>query len=252
MKHVFAIIIVAIIGVFIVGALYFADDGALGFNAYGDVDLTQRVSQGYIDKNVTEDNAEVIFGQSKDLESGSANYVTSIVVNYRSFDTLGEITVLFVSALGVGLLLSGKRKKQAFAHEPNFILKYGARIVFGVMVVFGVYMFTHGHLTPGGGFPGGSIIAAAILLLYIADNEFRVKLKTLKATESIAGSLYVIIGLLGVVIAGYFLQNFLPTGTVGDVISAGIIPIVYILIGLKVGSELASVMDSFLTQEVQG
>ena len=119
------------------------------------------------------------------------------------------------------------------------------------MILFGVYMFTHGHITPGGGFPGGSIIAASILLLYMADNDFRAKFTSLKVTEGVAGSLYVIVGLLGIIIGGYFLYNFLPTGTVGDVMSAGIIPIVYILIGLKVGSELSSVVDSFLTQEVE-
>ena len=177
--------------------------------------------------------------------------VTSVVVNYRSFDTLGEVTVLFISAFGVGLLLSGKRKRQMFAHEPSFILKHGARVVFGIMMVFGIYMITHGHLTPGGGFPGGTIIAAAILLLYIADNEFKTKLNTFKVTEGLAGSLYVIIGLLGIAIGGYFLVNFLPTGTVGDLLSAGLIPIVYILIGLKVGSEISGVVAGFATEEVE-
>ena len=214
--------------------------------------MESRVSDKYINKSVNGDNGEVVFGKSADLEAGSANIVTSVVVNYRSFDTLGEVTVLFISAFGVGLLLTGKRKRQKLMYKPNFILKQGARIVFGIMVIFGVYVFTHGHLTPGGGFPGGAIIAAAILLLYLSDDEFRVKLKGMKAAEGTAGSLYVIIGLLGIVFAGYFLQNFLPTGTVGEVISSGVIPIVYILIGLKVGSELSSVVDAFLTEEVEG
>ncbi|HOO43674.1 MAG TPA: cation:proton antiporter, partial [Bacillota bacterium] len=61
--------------------------------------------------------------------------------------------------------------------------------------------------------------------------------------------LFVIIGLLGLVFATYFLQNFLPSGTVGDLLSAGIIPVIYILIGLKVGSEIAGIIDNFLTEE---
>ena len=64
--------------------------------------------------------------------------------------------------------------------------------------------------------------------------------------------MYAIRSYYGIVFAGYFLQNFLPTGTVGEVISSGVIPIVYILIGLKVGSELSSVVDAFLTEEVEG
>ena len=252
MKQIVAILLTAAIGFFVFTGLYTEESGAFKFTQYGNADVQQRVSDSYIRKNVTENNTQVVFGESKDLESGSANYVTSIVVNYRSFDTLGEITVLFIAAFGVGLLLSGNRKRLSSEYEPNFILRYGARFVFGIMVIFGVYMFSHGHLTPGGGFPGGSIIAAAMLLLYLADNEFREKVAAVKVTEGLAGSAYVIVGLLGLALGGYFLSNFLPTGTVGTLISAGIVPIVYILIGLKVGSELSTVVDSFLTQEVQG
>jgi multicomponent Na+:H+ antiporter subunit B len=49
--------------------------------------------------------------------------------------------------------------------------------------------------------------------------------------------------------ADYFLQNFIPVGTVGSLLSAGIIPIIYVLIGLKVGSEISGVIDNFLTEE---
>lgn len=269
MKQAVAILLVLALGAFIFLALYFADETPLKFTPYGEADVSARVSQGYIDKNVTAPNVPagladmeaaaedepaiaektaVIFGETKDAETGSANMVTSVVVNYRSFDTLGEVTVLFVSALGVSLLLSGRRRQQS-AYEPSFILKHGSRIVFGIMMVFGVYMFTHGHLTPGGGFPGGSIIAAAILLLYVADNEFQAKVAAFKVLEGVAGSLYVIAGLLGLLIGGYFLKNFLPTGVVGELLSAGVIPVVYILIGLKVGSELSGVIAGFATEE---
>ena len=250
MKKVVSLLLMIGLGVFIFLNLYFTDNGPLTFRPYGDVDLQDRVAQAYVDKSVTGTNDPVIFGESANEETGSANMVTSIVVNYRSFDTLGEVTVLFVSTLGVGLLLGGWRKRRAFRYAPNFLLRQGARMVFGIMVVFGVYLFTHGHLTPGGGFPGGSIIAAAILMLYLADDEFRIKLTVLKAAEGAAGSLYVIIGLLGLAIGGYFLFNFLPTGTVGHLASAGIIPVVYVLIGLKVGSEIAGAIDGFATEEV--
>ena len=249
MKQLVSILLIIAIGVFIFIALYFAEESPLKFDPYGEVDMADRVSQGYIDKNVTGDSGIIVYGKSENAETGSANMVTSVVVNYRSFDTLGEVTVLFVAALGVGLLLSGQRKRQSFAHEPSFILKQGSRIVFGIMVIFGVYMFTHGHLTPGGGFPGGAIIAAAVLLLYVSDNEFKSKVAAFKVTEGIAGSLYVTAGLLGLAIGGYFLYNFLPTGTVGSLVSAGVIPIVYILIGLKVGSEISGMIAGFATKE---
>lgn len=251
MKQIVSILLILAIGAFLFIALYAADESPLKFNEYGNVNLEERVSDSFVDKDVTEGSDIIVYGKSEDAETGSANMVTSIVVNYRSFDTLGEVTVLFVSALGVALLLSGKRKRQQFAFEPSFILKHGARIVFGIMIVFGVYMFTHGHITPGGGFPGGSIIAAAVLLLYISDNGFKAKVIAFKVTEGVAGSLYVITGLLGLAIGGYFLYNFLPTGVVGDVISAGVVPVVYILIGLKVGSEISGIISGFATKEVE-
>ena len=250
MKKTVSLLLILGLGVFIFVNLYFTDNGPLTFRSYGDINLQDRIAQNYVDKSVNDTNDPVIFGISSDEETGSANIVTSIVVNYRSFDTLGEVTVLFVSTLGVGLLLGGKRKRYAFRYAPNFILKHGARAIFGILMVFGVYMFTHGHLTPGGGFPGGSIIASAIMLLYLADDEFRVRLTAFKIAEGAAGSMYVIIGLLGLVIGGYFLFNFLPTGKVGYLFSAGLIPIIYALIGLKVGSEITGMIDGFTTEEV--
>jgi multicomponent Na+:H+ antiporter subunit B len=112
-----------------------------------------------------------------------------------------------------------------------------------------LYIILHGHLTPGGGFPGGAIIASGVLLLYLADDKFRTNIKGFKVLESVAGSLFVVIGLLGLVLATYFLENFIPQGVVGELLSAGIIPVIYVLIGLKVGSEIASVVDNFLTEE---
>jgi len=208
------------------------------FPSFGNVDLNDRVSGEYLDQTNIDD-------------VGAANIVTAIVVAYRGFDTLGEVTVLFVSALGVALLLgsSAKQKRLELDFKPNFMLRVGSRALFGIILLVGLYIILHGHLTPGGGFPGGTMIASAILLLYLADDRFRAKIKGFKILEGVAGSLYVIIGLLGLLLATYFLQNFLPSGTLGDLLSAGIIPIIYILIGLKVGSEISGIIDNFLTEE---
>ena len=94
------------------------------------------------------------------------------------------------------------------------------------------------------------MIASAVLLMYLADENFRIKIEKFKRTESLAGSLYVIIGLLGLVLTNYFLGNFMDTGKVGSLLSAGIIPIIYVLVGLKVGSELSGIITDFLKEEV--
>lgn len=220
------------------------------FPSYGDVDVNDRVSGSYIDKNVTEPNTDVEFGVSNDLESGPSNIVTSIVADYRSFDTLGEVTVLFVSSLGVALLLSSSsRKRIELNFKANFMLRVGSRALFGIILMTGVFVTIHGHLTPGGGFPGGTMIASSILLLYLADDQFRTRVKSFKVLESIMGSFYVMIGLVGLFVFDYFLVNFLNNGVLGELFSAGIIPIVYVLIGLKVGSEISGIIDNFLTEE---
>lgn len=207
------------------------------FPAFGTFDIANRISNDYFA------NLEL---------ANTSNIVTAIVVGYRSFDTLGEITVLFISAIGVGLLVNthGKTKRMDLQFTPNFMLKVGSRIIFVLMVVLSVYIILHGHLTPGGGFQGGAIISSGLLLLYLADDAFRSNLKRFKLVESLAGIGLIIAGILGLLLQGAFYANILPLGSFGMLLSGGIIPVLYVLIGLKVGSEIAGMVDHFLTEEV--
>lgn len=226
MKKITAIILVLLIFALLMFNLF---DGSTEFNKMA---LDQVDGRYYIEQPLT------------------SNMVTGIVVDYRSFDTLGEVTVLFVSSLGVAFILGGLSKRVKSAQKQGFILQVGARIVFGFVLVLGVYMFIHGHLTPGGGFPGGALIGGAFLLLYMADDGYRAKLNAFKVLEGTMGSLYVLLGITGLLVGNYFLENFLELGTLGSLVSGGIIPIVYVLIGLKVGSELIGIFDHFMNEEV--
>lgn len=233
MKKVFGLVITIAFAVVIILAL----QNTSSFPIFGEVNLVDRISGSYFQNA----QAELV---------GSANIVTSVVLGFRAFDTLGEVTVLFVSSLGVALILDVKGKKRMeLAFKPNFMLKTGSYILASLILVVSFYMILHGHLSPGGGFPGGAMIASSVLLLYLADDEFRSKVQGFKILESIAGSFIVIIGLIGLVIGTAYFENFLDAGVIGNLLSAGIIPILYVLIGLKVGSEIASVVDQFLTEE---
>ncbi len=236
MRRVWAILVAGVFLYFLVGQFLPI------IPTFGNVDLFTRVAFDIINKSTTTNYNAVEFKKSKDLEDGSANVVTSIVVNYRSFDTLGEVSVLFCAAIGVGILASMLKSKKRIEFEEHKVLMISTGIVLPLILLFGAYIFIHGHLSPGGGFPGGTTIALGILLLMLSNNEFKVT-DVAKHVEQSAGAGYVVIGLMGMAIGGVFLMNFLPTGVVGNLFSAGVVPIVYTFIGFKVGAELSNVIS---------
>jgi len=181
-------------------------------------------------------------------ELGAANLVTSVVVTYRGLDTLGEVTVLFISAAGASLLLRRRRdsREKDPVEESSEIVRSTLSVLFPIILLFGIYIFINGHLTPGGGFQGGAVIASALLFFMLARPNESISHKLLMKVESLSGFTYVMLGLLGVFLAGGFLDNrVLPLGEFGSLLSAGLIPLIYILIGLKVGSELGSLLQKF-------
>lgn len=180
-------------------------------------------------------------------EEGVANAVTSVVVYFRGFDTLGEIAVLFIAALGIGLMLSA-HSKVSDKEESSFILKKASKLLFPVIMLFGVYVMVYGHLSPGGGFQGGVIIASAVLLLLISDQHFEVPHAVISALETFAGISYVLIGLIGLIVLDRFLGNFLPhdVSEMGMLFSGGVIPLIYIVVGIKVGSEMSLIVQNLL------
>ncbi len=179
-------------------------------------------------------------------DTGATNIVTAVVVDYRGFDTLGEVTVLFLASTGVGALMHMEEKKKRKVRKSNAVVETGSKMLFGFIILFGGYIFVHGHLTPGGGFPGGAVIASAFLLLYLAYPKFHAEHKRLNVSESLAGLTFVLIGIMGLIIAGSFLFNFLPYGSPTYLFSAGVIPIIYTAIGVKVGSELTGIVDAMM------
>lgn len=215
---------------------------------FGQANVENSVSDLYINQNTSGDSPTIEFGETKDLETGSANAVTGIVTEYRSFDTLGEVTVLFISALGVSLLIGTSTPWMTRARS-GFILRTGVKVILPILMMVGVYIITHGHLSPGGGFQGGAMIASAMLLVSISDPEFMPKIKAFKLLEGLSGTIYIVIGLVGMVVMGHFLQNIDQTGTIGELFSAGFIPVVYLFIGLKVGSELTGIISDFMKKE---
>ena len=205
------------------------------------------------------------YAEEGPTEVGAANLVTAVVVTYRGLDTLGEVTVLFISAAGVGLLLRRTRSAQegedlekgdraeesAGIHKPaSELVETATQLLLPMVVLFGIYVFLNGHLSPGGGFQGGAIIASGTMFLLLALPESHVSRLLIAITESLSGFSYVVIGVLGVILAGGFLDNrIMSLGTFGDLFSAGAIPLIYVFVGLKVGFELSAVLDRFRKED---
>ena len=215
-----------------------------------------RVSYNIIQKNVLKAKRFVQRHQEKirvpykigqaNLEDGAANTITSIVVDYRGFDTLGEVMVLFTALTGFLLIFPETKDKRKFS-EPSFLVKNALMPLFLVALLVGIYVVFHGHLTPGGGFAGGAVIATGFLLLILANYSYSESI--LAVLEEIAGLTFLTFGLLGLILKGSFLQNFLPTGKLGMLISSGIILYINLVIGLKVASELGSLLHRFIHKE---
>jgi multicomponent Na+:H+ antiporter subunit B len=240
-----ALLSILVVLILIAGSLFvyrsLRDEGE-GIKMMG-APLDERVSHRYVTKSVNQtDNESVVIGK-RGYEEGSANIVTSVVVNYRAFDTLLEVIVLFASAAGVAFLIGGRSRMQY--REASHIVKTAVPIANLLVFITGAVVVLRGHLSPGGGFAGGAVIASGFILLSLA---FR---RTVRGTmfivlETVMGLGILAVGLLGVYYEGSFLANFLPTGRVGSFLSSGTVLILYLLIGVKVLSEIAGIGLSFL------
>jgi len=115
-----------------------------------------------------------------------------------------------------------------------------------LIFLFGIYLIIFGHLTPGGGFAGGVILASSYVLLMLAfGREFvekNLSLPLASKLDCVGALAFAVIAVLGLVLGGSFFVNFLYQkylpGEALKLISAGTIPLSNIAIGLKVGASL--------------
>jgi multicomponent Na+:H+ antiporter subunit B len=240
--HIGALLLIAALVAITISAL---TDERAGLSIF-DASLEERVSRAYLLKSVSlphqEETIRVVPGTAG-YENGAANIVTAVVTDYRILDTLGEIIVLFASAAGVSLLMGQRRRKE---YTPaSGIVETAVPIIMVFAVVVGLYIILHGHLTPGGGFPGGAVIASAFIIGTLAFKKSAPK-PLFKVLESGAGLTLLLLGFIGLYVEGSFFANFLPTGVLGNVFSAPLIMIVYAVIGIKVAAELSSISGEFI------
>ena len=234
MNKVFIIILIVIIGYFLADTFY---NIPFGKNRIGAIDAETPTVAGYFLSNTVE-------------KSKVANVITAIVVNYRGLDTLGEVTVLFLATTGIASILYRRKEDDEEVERLNLpsstLVRTGARVLFPVIALLGIYVFIHGHLTPGGGFQGGTIVATGFLLMLISYKGFNTNHNIMTWIESLAGLSFITLGIWGLISDNTFLGNIPEVGKLNSLISGGLIPLIYIAVGFKVAVELTGILDILL------
>ncbi|MFW6279277.1 MAG: MnhB domain-containing protein [Bacillota bacterium] len=131
------------------------------------------------------------------------------------------------------------------------------RIVLPFITMFGLYLIVHVHLSPGGGFSGGTIVGSGFVLFSlsfgISIQEKKLSHRTSALLESYGGLWYIILGFVGLLYGYSFLTNspIFSLGTPGSLFSSGLVLLINIGLGLKVASTIITLFDSIGGEELE-
>lgn len=216
--------------------------GVADLPPFGEADkpVNNEVSQRYIEKGLQ--------------ETGAVNIVTGMILDYRAFDTLGESHVLFIATCTVLILLrvdqkmgkNGEEEAEANdrAYEPknDVILQTAARLLGPFIIIFGIYIILCGHLGPGGGFSGGAVIGAG-LILYVSAFGFEkterfFTAKTYRRMSFGALACYCLSKTYSFYTGANHIESVIPLGTPGAILSSGLILLLNICVGVVVAGTM--------------
>ena len=208
---------------------------------------------GTVDRPVNNEVAEVYI-ENGIQDTGAVNVVTGMILNYRAFDTFGETCVLFIATTCVMVLLMKEEEKirsdaslndRVYEPKNDVILQKVSFILVPLIFIFGIYIILNGHLSPGGGFSGGAVIGAGMILYVSAygfdkmqkifnEKTYTVVKVTALITYCIVISYYLFMG-------ANDLDNHINLGVPGMIFSGGII----LWLNIFVGTEVACTMYAF-------
>jgi multicomponent Na+:H+ antiporter subunit B len=199
------------------------------------------------------------------LERKATNVIAAVNFDYRGIDTLGEEFILFAAVIGTALLLREQRgehrtdpidvdEDRQAPHDSDAVRELALSLV-APATLFGLYVVAHGHLTPGGGFQGGVLLATAPLFMYLGGEYAGFRRLSPEALtefgEGVGAGAFVIAGLIALAVTGQFLENFLSLGRPGELLSSGTITLVNWSVGLAVAAGLVFLLSEFLEQTLE-
>ena len=196
-------------------------------------------------------------------ETGAINFVAGMILDYRAFDTLGESHVLFTGVCAVILLLESteevnifrrkKTKKRAPAPRLDLtkdpILHQAALFIVPIIFLFGIYVVFNGHLSPGGGFSGGAILGAGLIVYASAfgfeQTERFMNRKVFRMVTLCALCFYSLSKCYSFFTGANHLESFISPGTPGNIFSAGLILPLNIAVGAVVACTMYGLFSLF-------
>jgi multicomponent Na+:H+ antiporter subunit B len=188
-------------------------------------------------------------------ETGAVNAVAGMILDYRAFDTLGESFVLFTATCAVLILLREDKSELTLRKDnrsdklcrlsDDAIVRVTCKMVIPIIMMLGIYVLLNGHLGPGGGFAGGAILGAG-LILYAQVMGFDkasglLTEKVIKGVTVVALGFYCIIKSYSFFTGANHLPSIITAGVPGRIFSAGVI----LPLNIAVGMVVACTMYSF-------
>ena len=185
-------------------------------------------------------------------ETGAINIVSGMILDYRAFDTLGESHVLFTALVCVMILLGKDQKNMQRQYEDYYtiqkdqyyeihkdrIIRLVARVLLPCILLYGIYILLNGQLSPGGGFSGGAVLGAGMIIFAIAfgfetvDRFFTLNVS--KRITFLALAFYSFAKGYVFVTGANGIDNMIPKGTPGAILSGGLILPLDIAVGIVV------------------
>ena len=203
-------------------------------------------------------------------ETGAVNIVSGMILDYRAFDTLGESHVLFTALICVMILLRIDSKNQRSEYEDYYtvrtdsyfdlssdpVLRLVCAVIIPCILMYGIYILLNGQNSPGGGFSGGAVLGAGMILFSAAfgfdkaDRFFTLKVSNIVtfvslAFYSFAKGYVFFMGANG-------LENHIPKGTPGAIFSGGMILPLDIAVGCVVGCTMYGFYSLFRRGSIGG
>ena len=242
------VVLATLAAIFFVGVLVYGVSFLPAFGADGNPNQNEIIDK-YIQDGIN--------------DTGATNFVTGMILDYRAFDTLGESFVLFTAVTSVFILLketktNKKPKQDPFVLTTDPILRSCCSIIVPIILLFGVYVILNGSISPGGGFSGGAIVGAGLILYSLVFGHEKMQkffnIKVFKTVTSCSLLCYCLCKAYSFFtsVNGYynFFDTLIDLQTPGNIFSGGLIFILNVCVGLVVSCTMYGFYSLFKRGEI--